>query len=460
MKYSLRILLPKLRSFVRRDGLNATIAKGASSSFVVNATGMGLVLALQLFLARILGTEEYGKYIYALSWVNTLLFVAIWGWSTASIRFVSAYKAQEHWQLMKGFLKVRREAVLLSSFLVAGVLAVSIWYLSDKIGQDLALVFWAACLIIPINALLSINKSSLLGLQCVVRAQLPTEIVRPLTLGLSVSLMFIILGDRMTAFSTMVLNLVAAAVALCFAWRWMAQATPANIRRVSAEMKRGEWARTAVALMFFAGMGELMKRIDILMLGALVGTSEAGIYAIAGRMAALSSFGLLSANAIIAPVIVNLYSRGKIAELQQVLAFAAAGISVFAALIMLGLIVFGSFALRMFGEDFATGYSALIILLVAQSINAFAGPVGFLMTMTGHQKISLYILGICVVLNAILNAILIPLYGMEGAAIATTLTFTAWNLTMVWFSHSILGISPTVLSAYTLFRRRNLSLYE
>jgi O-antigen/teichoic acid export membrane protein len=342
--------------------------------------------------------------------------------------------------------------VLFSSFVVAGALAASVWYLRDAIGQDLAIVFWIACFILPINAQLRVNEASLRGFLRVVRAQVPQAIVRPVALGVAVLLAFLVIGYPPTAAGAMTLNLVTAAATLCLAWNWMFQATPKSTRNVPMETKRRDWARIAVPLLLVAGFHALMRRLDILMLGALVGTSEAGIYSVASRIADLVTFGLVAANTIMAPIISDLYSRNKLAELQRVLALAAASVSAFTILVAPGIVMFGNTALQIFGQDFTLGYSALAILVVGQTINGLVGPVGYLMTMTGHQNIVARVTGLGATLNGILNFVLIPVYGMEGAAIATTVTMIIWNFVMVWYVWSNLRLSPTVFSIFTLVR--------
>ena len=250
----------------------------------------------------------------------------------------------------------------------------------------------------------------------------------------------------------MTLNVVTAAATLCLVWTWMFQAIPKNTRNVPMETTRRDWARIAVPLLLHTGFYALMRRLDILILGALVGTSEAGIYAVASRIANLASFGLLATNMIMAPIISHLYSKNKLAELQRVLTLAAAPVSAITILITLGIVIFGNTVLQIFGQDFTLGYSALAILVVGQTITGLVGPIGFLMTMTGHQNIAAWITGLCAILNGILNFLLIPVYGMEGAAIATTVTIIIRNFVMVWYVWSNLRLSPTVFSIFTLVR--------
>jgi O-antigen/teichoic acid export membrane protein len=60
--------------------------------------------------------------------------------------------------------------------------------------------------------------------------------------------------------------------------------------------------------------------------------------------------------------------------------------------------------------------------------------------MTKHQNDAALILLGAVVLNILLNLILVPSFGMEGAAIATATSTAAWNLAMVVRVKQLLGV--------------------
>ncbi len=78
--------------------------------------------------------------------------------------------------------------------------------------------------------------------------------------------------------------------------------------------------------------------------------------------------------------------------------------------------------LSLFGSDFTEASWSLKILVTGQMINALCGSVAILMIMTGHQKKSLPVVVCSALINVVLNAILIPSFGIAGAAIATSFT--------------------------------------
>jgi O-antigen/teichoic acid export membrane protein len=134
------------------------------------------------------------------------------------------------------------------------------------------------------------------------------------------------------------------------------------------------------------------------------------------------------------------------------LALAAVGILAFSIPVSIVLIIWGREILALFGTQFTYGYPALVILTVGQLVNAFSGPVGFIMTMTGRHVEASYVIGGSAALNVILNAALIPSLGIIGAAVATSITVALWNFTLVCRVKSQLNIHSTIFG-HPFFRR-------
>jgi len=110
------------------------------------------------------------------------------------------------------------------------------------------------------------------------------------------------------------------------------------------------------------------------------------------------------------------------------------------------LILFGDFALRLFGAEFSVGYPALAILLCGQLIHAFCGPTGHMMAMTGLQDIYAKVITYSLFLNLGLNLVLIPKIGMLGAAIASAVSLASWNLALAVYVYSKTRFNTTAFA--------------
>jgi O-antigen/teichoic acid export membrane protein len=150
-------------------------------------------------------------------------------------------------------------------------------------------------------------------------------------------------------------------------------------------------------------------------------SAETGLYAAGSRIATLITFGINSVNSVLAPTIAALYAKNHKAELQKTLTFAARGVLAYTVPVVLVLLFWGKPILQLFGYEFGAAYPVLLILAIGQVIIAACGSVGFLMTMTGHQRQALQVIAGSAVATIILNLCLIPLFGLLGAAVATVI---------------------------------------
>ena len=87
------------------------ILRGTSASFFIRITGAALALVLQIILARTLGKEEYGVYLYLFSWVTLISVISRLGLDSSMPRFLPVMAARQEWGKLKGtMVRWRRPA--------------------------------------------------------------------------------------------------------------------------------------------------------------------------------------------------------------------------------------------------------------------------------------------------------------------------------------------------------------
>lgn len=429
----------------RAEVLGQTLLRGGIGGFSVKIGGAAAGFVTQVILARLLGVKQYGVYVYVLAWFGVFLLSAKLGWEMALVRFVASYSATGARRELHGLL--RRAAQLVAAMGVAlGALAgLVIWVLSGGAPWDLVRTAWLACLLLPVNALFDLARGALQGLKRVVLAYAPSLILRPLLLGGGVALLYFLGGrQEVTAPTAMAVNLVVVAACLLlmvwFLWRSFGEVVESSV----PEYRTREWMGVALSLLLVTGMTLLLSQTDTIMVGMLRGSESAGIYATAARVATLIAYGLSAANTIVAPMIAQLYSTHEHAELERVIELAMRAIVAFTVPVALVLCLAGRWILAWFGPAFPAGYGPLLTLIVGQCINALLGPVGLLMLMTELERKAAWILVGSAILNLVLNAALIPRFGIEGAAAATAFTTALWNVVMYLYVRSGLGIRVSV----------------
>ncbi|HMQ57388.1 MAG TPA: polysaccharide biosynthesis C-terminal domain-containing protein, partial [Rhizobiaceae bacterium] len=106
----------------------------------------------------------------------------------------------------------------------------------------------------------------------------------------------------------------------------------------------------------------------------------------------------------------------------------------------LALLVFGKLLLSLFGESFTAGYPLLFVLVAGVVARASVGPAESLLSMSGNQNACAAVYGLTLALNIALNFWLIPVYGLAGAAISTTIAMLFESLALAIVIRRRLGI--------------------
>ncbi|KGK91257.1 hypothetical protein DP73_04645 [Desulfosporosinus sp. HMP52] len=432
------------KRIIKGQGVGAVLVRGASQSLIIQVMGTGLAFILQVVLARILGVNNYGDYMYVLTWVNILVLVGKMGYDTATLKYMPKYEVDQNWGLLKGFLLKSQKGVLIFSSVVTFSILLFAWFNVPKFSSSLRVVFYIGSFLVPALALLQLYGARLRGLKKILVAQVPLQVIRPLFIMVITGITYILLQRHLTSWFVMTINLVSVLFALWLSiWAFSRNLSPI-ISNAKPIFKVREWMSTAIPLLVISGMQLVMGQMDIIMLGILIGTDVAGIYSSAQRISTLVIFGLQAVNTMAAPMISELYSSGRIKELQRMVTLASWGIFAVTSIGSLVLIFLGSWILSIFGQAFIIGYLPLIILLIGNIVNALCGSVGFILNMTGNQKISGGIIAGGLVINFLLNLWLIPKWSMTGASIATATTMIYWNIFMVIVVIRKLKINPTI----------------
>jgi len=175
----------------------------------------------------------------------------------------------------------------------------------------------------------------------------------------------------------------------------------------------------------------LMQSMDVLMLTKLTTYETVAYYSAAIKLTMIVAIVLASVNSVIAPQISEHYFSKQFNLLKENIKKGTRLIFLVTFPLIIALALLPTLALSFFGEDYVSAKSALLILLVGQVVNALCGSVGIYLNMTGKQKSFQLILVSALILNIVLNYVLIPKFGMVGAAIATSASMILWNITAV-----------------------------
>uniref|UniRef100_B8HTN5 Polysaccharide biosynthesis protein n=1 Tax=Cyanothece sp. (strain PCC 7425 / ATCC 29141) TaxID=395961 RepID=B8HTN5_CYAP4 len=418
-------------------------------SFGFKITSTGLALLVNLLLARILDGTEFGTYVYAIAWVNFLSIPASLGLDKFLIREVAICQSNSEWGRMRGLLYWSNRVVALVSVSVTLVaLAIVLLVLKD-LPSTTVISLAIALVSLPLMSLRTLRLAAMQGLHKVILGLTPDKLLAPFLLITFSLVWYLWQRQQVNTPAILVFNLVSTVITYLIGVKLLQHNLPASVRMTQPEYNSQAWIKSIPPLMFLAGVSAINSQIGVIMVGNLSGAKAAGIYSITWQLSQLILLILTSANSIMAPMIASLYAQNKLEELQHLVSKSVRVTTLVALLISAGLMTFSSWLLLMFGRDFIQGQLSLIILCIGQIVNTAMGSVGFLLTMTGHERQTAIAMGLGAAFNVMLNLLLIPRWGVNGAAIATASGIIIWNVLMALWTKRLTGINPTIFAKFS-----------
>jgi O-antigen/teichoic acid export membrane protein len=405
-----------------------TLARGSTLGLVgVVAKGLfGFLLAV--VVTRGLGASETGVFFSAVALFTIVTTVAQFGAHTGLVRAVSRQRALDRVVDVRPTLAVALAPVFALAVVLAGVVAVFAPALVGAVmGDDRASgaigYLRLLALFLPFAAVATTALSATRGLGSVkpyvAVENLAIPLLRPPLVLAAVALG---LGGAGVAVTWGVPLVAGAAVALVLLARMVrdaeTRATADGAPRASARQLAADfWGFAAPR-----GVGAIFQAAvawsDVLIVAALRSPREAGIYGATSRLVMLGTFSLQAVRLAIAPQFSSLLSGGDTARAQTLYQTATWWLMAASWPAYLLLAVFAPVVLQIFGPEFVAGATALRILAVAMLFHLATGNVTTVLLMGGKSAWNLGNTAAALTTNVGLNLVLVPRYGIAGAAVA------------------------------------------
>jgi O-antigen/teichoic acid export membrane protein len=215
-----------------------------------------------------------------------------------------------------------------------------------------------------------------------------------------------------------------------------------HFARITPRYELRSLAVFSLPLFLLSVLQRTTNQLEIYILGLLGAAEAVGIFNVAASTAALSTIALVSLNAIFAPLISDLYSRGQSTELEGLLKLATRWSILFSTPALLIVCLFAKPILAVFGSDFTAGAASLVILSAGQFMNGATGPVGVTLSMSGYSGLNLLNTVAVLGCNLVLDLFLIPKFGLVGAALGSSLSLAGVNLLRLLEVHFVVGLNP------------------
>lgn len=402
------------------DDENSASQRIALITFIIRVVSAFIALVSQILLARWLGTFEYG--IYVAIWVAVIVLSTITciGFPSAVVRFIGEYRELGKPDLIHGVIRASMYIALFFSILVAGI-GCAILYVFPEIVTDYYVIpIFLAAICLPMLALEGV-------MDCIARAFnwpkvafLPTYILRPLAIIILFGAAFLY-GFPANTVTTMWATIAGSFISFIIQFIILFAKLRKAIPQTKPTYKIKTWVLVALPIFLVEGFYTLMTSVDVLIVSTMMTPDNTAVYYAATKILALVHFVYFAVRASVSHRYSAFHTNGNLEKFQDFVQKTVAWTFWPSVLMAAFMAIFGKYFLMLFGAEFTSGTFILLTLLIGIVIRSSIGPAEALLVMAGRQKMCAGIYAITLTVNIILNISLIPVLGILGAAIATSI---------------------------------------
>jgi O-antigen/teichoic acid export membrane protein len=391
----------------------------ALTALVIRVAGAGLAYVMQILLAQWMGRTEYGVFVTVWVWLLVLGGVAPLGLNVGVIGLVSRFHEAGDFNRWRGALVSSIVMTLCAGLLVAG-LGWSTLYLSPGLlDAQYLLPAWLCLFCVPLMALSEINEGIARAHGWMNTALAPTYLLRPVLL-IAGAFGLVQSGSTLTATLSMSIAILAcfltilvqSIVMLARLWR----INPG--KGISASPMT--WLLASLPIVITQTFELITQNFDMIAVSYFLGPESTAVYFAALKTIALLAFVNFAIGAATANRLAGFHAEGQRKELEEQLS-TAVNLAFWPTLLgAVTIVLLAPLLLSFFGKGFADHSYLIAVLAVGFVAKSFVGPAELYLSVLGQQKICALVLLMAASLNMALNIILIPLFGLLGAAVATS----------------------------------------
>lgn len=390
--------------------------KNVQWSFISLAVTSAVHLLLRIILGKKLGPSGLGLYTLTFTIYLFGMQFAAFGIGSALTKYVAEY--YDYLPKIKEFIS----AGIVGSVLSGSVMGFLLYLLSGLISIQLfkspemvdLLKITAFCF--PFIAIQKAVLGALNGLQKIKLYAIVSIVYTISFMLLSIYLVMLLdMNVKGAVIGFVVPTIVVGLLSLILVKEYL---TPEDAVLMTA-LKEVSWFGFYIVLANSVTL--INTQIDSLMIGYFLDKTEVGIYAVAVIL--VEGLNLIpdSVQRVSYATISNYYGKNNYKSMINFMKDSVLKVSAVTVLFSFALVLFGHYVIEiLFSKEFLLAYSPLLILLVGYSINAPISSINGTLQSIGKVTLLFRISLICAILNLSLNFLLVPEYGINGAAIATS----------------------------------------
>lgn len=416
-----------------------------------------LIMLYNILGAKLFGVESYGDFILIFTYVTLIINFTKFGFDHSVIAFITKASIDKN-ETEKHNLIVFS---LFFSFAISGLVSLFLYQYTDYICTNflnnpaLSELFVFQ---IPLIFLLTFIQISLSIFRSLNQIKIFVIIKYYLIPSLEIFAIIILFKWGIDSLSLVVSKYFSLFLAFALILFLFKKIQLSNVFKIQNIKKYKQYIVFSFPLVLSGLITLILARIDILMIGYYLDESKVGIYNIVVQISKVSLIILSTVNTIFAPIFSRLFNSQKYDHLRKTYRITTRWITFFTLIYVCEIVIFRKEIMALLGDDFKHGTTILILLTVGYFIDTSVGSVANMNTMTGRPKYNLYSNLFVIIINVIFNIILIPRYGINGAAFATMLAISLSNILKLILLYVHIKVHPFNKSYFKLFLSALLSM--
>jgi O-antigen/teichoic acid export membrane protein len=394
---------------------------------LIQIGGLLATTLIGVILARGLGVQGYGGYGIALAIVTILCIPGELGLAKLVMREVGSASARGDASVLRGALAWSTRTALLACAAILVLAAVVLVLLGRDGWSETELSIAIGLPLIPLTVFTAIQASALMGLNGILRAQIPVYLIRPLALALLLLALFVFSSVASPAHA-MALNVLSALVAWATVSAMQFRAMK-NVSRAEPRDHGRKWLVSSLSMAAIDGLRTVQGQIGILLVGIFATSADAGIFRVAASAALFVSLPVTLIETVSAPLFARLTGTRDHEGLQSLAGKGVLmGFGGVAAATLAAAICGRPLIQSLFGTEYLSAYGPFLVLCFAQLVSASFGMNASLLIMSGGERPLTRAVAAALIVNVVLAASLVPVLGATGAALGSVGYFLVWNV--------------------------------
>lgn len=436
-----RISAPSPRADPEQSVLIA--AKGSGIAFAGTLFAYAVRLVMGIVLARFLGAEQYGLYSLTLTTATIAAGLASLGLPSALVRYVPLFISRRDTEGVWGALQIGIGFTTALSVLFGIGLYAGASPIAERLFHEPRLVplLRLVSLIVPFFILRDTTAAATRGFNKMQYTAIAQDISQPV-IKLILILIVVLVTGRLHAAKVLDVHIVVAVIVSVMLLYFLNNLFPLKRSLRTARRETREMLGFALPLYLDYLIRTFRGNVQTVLLGALNTVTTVGIFTVATQVNMLGRMFHQSIVTASMPIVSGLYGRGEreqMARFYQIMTKWTFTLNLPLFLVML---LFPAPIVSIFGRDFVGGAPALTILAWGNLVRAGVGICGVIINMTGNTVFNLVNSIILTVLTLGLNILLIPRWGIVGAATATSAAVITVSLLRLLEAFFLLRLLP------------------